>query len=105
MYDIDKDWIPVILALITPTIIGIGWVFKTRREDRLRKELDIKTKELGYLAKIEEQQKTIFAMQQDRISDEANKRKEADVSVSLMKDMTVLSKQILAALAEKDKAE
>lgn len=37
MLDIDKDWIPVILALITavvtPTVIGIGWWFKSKRED------------------------------------------------------------------------
>ena len=100
MHDIDKDWIPVVLAIVTSTMIGIGWLFKTRRADHLRKELDLKLEKLALLARIEDQQKTIFTMQQERIADEANKRKEADVTVSLMKDMTVLLKKALSEKVE-----
>lgn len=96
VYDIDKDWIPVILGILTPSILGMGWVFKTRREDRLAKDLERKQDKLKDLAKIEELQKQVFIMQQERISDEANKRKEADVSVKLMSEMTVLLKSALA---------
>lgn len=77
--------------------MGIGWLFKTRREDRLRRELEAKREKLADLAKIEELQRTIFEMQQERITDEANKRREADVSVKLLTDMTALLKTTLAA--------
>lgn len=99
MLEIDKDWIPVILAVVGPLLVGIGWMFKSRREDRLRAELERKAEKLKDLAKIEELQSVIFKMQQERIIDEANKRREVDTSVKLMTDMTTLLK---AAIGEKE---
>lgn len=100
MFDLDKDWIPVILAVVTPAFVAVGWLVKTRREDRLTRELEWKTKELKYLAKIEDLQRMAFAWQQERIKDEENKRREVDVSNKLMLELTVLVKN---TLSERDK--
>lgn len=100
MLDIQKEWIPVVLAIVGPTLVGIGWWFKARRMDRLARELERKNDKLRDLEKIERLQATIFEMQQNRIADEANKRREADVSVKLMSEMTVLLKQAIAATRE-----
>lgn len=97
MWDIDKDWIPVILGIVTPGVVGVGWWFKSRRADRLERELAQRQDKLKDLARIEILQDTIFKMQQERIADEGNKRKEADTSVKLLSDMTVLLKSIAAA--------
>ena len=100
MIDLDKEWIPVVLAVVVPLLGGIGWWFRAMREDRLREALARKEDKLKDLAKIEELQSAIFKMQQDRIADEANKRKEVDTTVKLMNDMTILLK---AALTKNEK--
>lgn len=104
MFDIDKDWIPVIITAIPFAAAGIGWYAKNRRADRLAKEKARDDRELAHLKKIEELQNKISSDQQARIADEANKRREADVSNQLLKDMTVLLKKAIAAKSDaKDK--
>ncbi len=31
-------WIPVVLAIVTPVLAGFGWWFKSRRDDRIKRE-------------------------------------------------------------------
>lgn len=83
---------PIVLAIIA----GIGWLFKTRREDKLARDQRHEIEKVRLLEKIEELQATIFRMQQERIADEANKRQEADVTNRLLAEMTVLLKTALA---------
>lgn len=99
MPGIDAAWIPVVLAVLSPFLLGIGWWFKTKREDRIALDTERKADKLSDLRKIEELQVKIFTMQQERIADEANKRREVDVSNKLLSEMAALLK---TALAEKE---
>lgn len=53
----------MILTLVTGVFGGVGWWFRARREDKLRD-----------LRKIEDLQKEIYQMQQDRILEEIKRR-------------------------------
>ncbi len=84
--DIDKDWIPVILAIVTGVFGGIAHWWKSRREDKLRD-----------LTKIDDLQKMITTMQQERIREEIAKNEvllaakaEASENVTLQAELVSL---------------
>lgn len=92
------QWVmELLLALLGSATFtgGIGWWFKTSRDDRLARDLERKQDKLADLAKIEKLQQTLSDWQQKRIADEENKRREVDVSNKLLLDITVLLKEAL----------
>lgn len=94
-----EPWIPVILALALPILTGIGFWFKQHLEANVRREQREQNEKLTLLAKIESLQKTISDMYQERLADEANKRREADTSVKMIAEAVVLMKQLAASAA------
>lgn len=97
----EEHQLALILAIITPiiaaVIAGISWGVKNFTQNRLSALLARKEDKLNDLRKIDELQRRIETMLQERIVDEATKRREADTSVRLMTEMTALLKTALAA--------
>jgi len=90
-----EAWIPVVLAVVgsggvlTLILNGIGKWWTKRQEERAADKL-------ADLKKIDELQKQIFTMQQERIADEIKRRQESDNSTKLLGDMAALLKAALA---------
>jgi len=88
-----EAWIPVVLAIVSPFIVGIGWLFKTRRDDRIADKLADQTE-------IKELRKVIFEMQQDRIKYEVTRRESSDQTMKVLSDMAATMPALQAALLE-----
>lgn len=93
----EAHQLTVLLAILTPVLAGIGWWIKNIATVRAAAVIALKEDKLNDLRKIEELQRRIETMLQERIADEANKRREADTSVKLMTEMTALLKTALTA--------
>lgn len=46
------EWVPTVL--VTPLVLGVGWLFKTRRADRLAHEAEIKAERAAHALEIRE---------------------------------------------------
>lgn len=85
--DIDKDWIPVILAIVTGVFGGIAHLWRSRREDKLRD-----------LMKIDELQKFITASQQERIREEIARREVLEAAKAEASENTAIQAELVALL-------
>lgn len=96
----EDHQVTLLLAIITPSlaaiIAGLSWCAKLFAQGRQAAIAARKEDKINDLKKIEDLQRRIETMLQERIADEANKRREADTSVRLMTEMTVLLKTVLA---------
>lgn len=95
------EWLlQLLLAIISAGgLSGIGWWFKTRRDDRLAEKL-------GYLTQIRELQQELKSSQQevkerdqDRIRYEMVRRESSDVTGKLLLEQTALLKDMAQTLA------
>lgn len=89
------EWLKEVLLTVigsSSLAAGIGWWFKTRRDDRIAREL-------AYVAQIKELQQELRASQQevkacdqDRIQYEVVRRESSDQTMSVLKETLVLLK-------------
>ncbi len=75
-------WLQLIMVLLgsAPFIAGVGWLFKTRRDDRIADKL-------ADVTEIKNLRKQIFDMQQERIRDEIVRRESADQTMKVLADL------------------
>jgi hypothetical protein len=76
------EWMQLILALLgsAPFVTGIGWWFKTRRDDRIADKL-------ADVTEIKDLRQKIFDMQQERIKTEITRRETADQTMRILSDL------------------
>lgn len=78
----SAEWTQLLLAILgsTPILAGIGWLFKTRRDDRLADKL-------ADVAEIKALRQMIFEMQQERIQYEMVRRESADQTMKVLTEL------------------
>lgn len=77
----------ILVAIIgsTPILGGIGWIFKSRHDDRVAKEI-------AYVEEIKRLNKLIFEMHQERIRDEIVRRESVDRTMVVLNEMQMVLK-------------
>ncbi len=89
-----KDWAPIILSIIGSgglamyVLNAIGKAYTARQEARTADKV-------ADLKKIDDLQKQIFSMQQDRIAEEVKRRTETDNSTKVQMDTLALLKALI----------
>lgn len=82
------EWLKeLLLAVIGSSSLaaGIGWWFKTRRDDRIAREL-------GYITEIKALQKEVKDLLQDRIRYEMVRRESSDQTMKVLTEIAGLLK-------------
>lgn len=80
-----SEWMQLLLAIITPTLAGIGWWAKTRHNDRVADKL-------ADLTEIKALRQQIFNMQEERINYEMVRRESSDQTMRVLSELVTLLK-------------
>ncbi len=95
-------WIPVVLAIVTPALAGIGWWFKTRLDGRIRRE----AAQQATVERLEAKNEALWGKVESQLMDARAYERENSV---LRAERMVLDKQIAtlitAMLAALERAE
>lgn len=72
-----ETWIPVVLAIVTPALAGIGWLVKSSRDAQVNRELAL-------AKQVHELQQEVKALLQDRIQYELVRFKSIDQTMGVL---------------------
>lgn len=72
-----ETWIPVVLAIVTPALAGIGWLVKSARDAQVNRELAL-------AKEVHELQQEVKNLLQDRIQYELVRFKSIDQTMSVL---------------------
>jgi hypothetical protein len=85
-----EEWIPVVLAIVTPMAGGIGWWFKVRRDDRLAREAAYIAQIKDLQQQVKDEQQENKAQLQERLRYEVVRRESVDQTMQLLRELTAL---------------